>query len=397
MFSLPASEYRKRISRLHELMAVKRMDAVYLSGSTAFNYFAGYTYISTERPAALVFTSSGKVYFFGPVMEREHVFSQTAFVDEARTYFDYPGETHPLKLFAQWLRELGLSGRRLGVDNPSLYSSSWGFRGVPVSELLPEFELVNVAADVYAMRVVKSENELALIRESVTWGNLAHVLLQEYSSPGEYDFAVSARASIEASLIMKKTLGPGFKPTTGPLPALAGFRGQVGEHSAFPHSLSVERPMKEGDVLVTGASADVGGYHSELERNLFLGEPTQKVAAYHKVMLGMQEAAIAAVRAGAKCSEVDLAARRFAVENGVENLLLHHTGHGMGLEGHESPFFDLGDETVIQPGMVFSVEPGIYVPGLGGFRHSDTVIVHEDYVEIVTHYPRSTEDLVVKS
>ncbi len=193
---------------------------------------------------------------------------------------------------------------------------------------------------------------------------------------------------------MKKALGPDFKPT-GPSAFLAhaGIRGQVGEHSAYPHSLSIERPIAKGDIIGTGASADVYGYHSELERNLFVGEPDERVKKYHTIALEMQDAAIEAIAPGKRCSEADKASRRIARERGVENLLLHHTGHGMGLEGHEAPFLDIGDNTVLQPGMVLSVEPGLYVSGLGGFRHSDTIVIKEDGAEVLNKYPRDTDEL----
>ena len=170
----------------------------------------------------------------------------------------------------------------------------------------------------------------------------------------------------------------------------------MGEASAFPHALSIERPIRKGDIIGTGASADVGGYHSELERNLFMGEPSEKVRKYHEIALKMQEATFQALKPGAKCSDADKASYRVAKEYGVTDFLRHHSGHGMGLEGHEPPFLDVGEQTVLKPGMVFSCEPGIYIPGLGGFRHSDTIIITEDSAEWVNKYPRDTDSLVVK-
>ncbi|WP_243668547.1 M24 family metallopeptidase [Vulcanisaeta sp. JCM 16161] len=158
----------------------------------------------------------------------------------------------------------------------------------------------------------------------------------------------------------------------------------------------MERPIKIGDVLVTGATADVGGYMAELERNLFVGKPGSDVIKYHEMVLKLQDAALNALKPGVKASDVDRAVIKTAKELGVAEHLLHHSGHGLGLEGHEAPFLDIGDETVLKPGMVITVEPGIYINGLGGFRHSDTVVIHEDYIEVITYYPRDTESLVVE-
>jgi len=397
MFKLPQSEYEGRIGRLRGLMSSKGLDAVYMSGPTNLKYFLGFNYLPTERPAAIIVPREGEITFFGPIIEKDHLPYQTKLITRVFTYMDYPGEVHPMKLFAGWLEQIGLTGKKIGVDNPAFYSSPYGYKGPLLSELVPNTSFIPVGDDLYEMRIIKSENELSLIRESVRWGHVAHELLQKYVAPGVYDFEVAARASLEASVKMKRELGPEFKATTAsPLIAHAGIRGQVGEASAFPHALSIERPIRKGDIIGTGASADVGGYHSELERNLFMGEPSEKVRKYHEIALKMQEAAFQALKPGAKCSDADKASYRVAKEYGVTDFLRHHSGHGMGLEGHEPPFLDVGEQTVLKPGMVFSCEPGIYIPGLGGFRHSDTIIITEDSAEWVNKYPRDTDSLVVK-
>jgi Xaa-Pro aminopeptidase len=378
-------------------MDTKGLSGVYMSGSTNLRYFFGFNYLATERPAAIVVPRDGEPVFFGPIIEKDHLGYQTKLVGRLFTYLDYPGEVHPMKLFAQWLGQIGLEGKKLGVDNPAFYTSPYGYKGPLLSDLVANTVFVPVGEDLYSMRLVKSENELALVRESVRWGHVAHELLQRYIAPGMYDFEVAAKASMEASLQMKRTLGPEFKgTTTSPLIAHAGIRGQVGEASAYPHAVSIERPIKKGDIIGTGASADVGGYHSELERNLFMGEPDEKVRKYHDIALKMQQAAYEALKPGAKCSDADRASQKVAKEYGVTDYLRHHSGHGMGLEGHEPPFLDVGEETVLQPGMVFSCEPGIYIPGLGGFRHSDTIIITHDGAEWVNKYPRDTDSLIVK-
>ena len=385
------------MDRLRTVMAAKDLVAVYISTPTNLRYFTGLRYLATERPAATIIPMSGEATFLGPVIEKDHLAYQTKIITKAYHYPDYPGETHPMRLFASWLGELRLAGKRIGVDNPSFYSSPWGYKGPKLSDLVHDSTFLSVGDDLEGMRLTKSENELRCTRESVRWGHKAHELLQKYLAPGEYDFEASTRASLEASVLMKKELGPEFKGTTpNPLTAHAGIRGQVGANSAFPHSVSIERPVKKGDVIGTGAAADIEGYHSELERNLFMGRPVDQVRRYHKIALEMQQAAFEALKPGAKCSDADRASYEVAKDNGVTEYLRHHTGHGMGLEGHEPPFLDVGDGTIIRPNMVLSCEPGIYVPGLGGFRHSDTIIINEDSAEWVNKYPRDADSLTVE-
>jgi Xaa-Pro aminopeptidase len=112
-------------------------------------------------------------------------------------------------------------------------------------------------------------------------------------------------------------------------------------------------------------------------------------------MVALQETALAAMRPGASCADVDRAARSYYEEHDLMPFWKHHTGHAIGLRYHEAPFLDVGDETPLRPGMVFTVEPGLYVPELGGFRHSDTVVIVEDGIEILTYYPRDLSSLTI--
>ncbi|MDV3293247.1 MAG: Xaa-Pro peptidase family protein [Nitrososphaerales archaeon] len=394
MFEIPKREYEERLAKLRLFMAKQRVDCLILTNGNWFSYFTGFFYLVTERPAAMAVTAN-KIAFFGPVMEEAHLHTQTSLVDSVSAYPDYPGETHPAKLFAKWLKGLR-TGNRVGTDGATSFPGYWGYKGPKWSDLLPNVRFVTMGDSLYPMRQVKSPNEQRLIRESIRWGDLGHRLLQKYTKAGLYDFDIAARASLEASMRAKRALGPRFKGSRwGLVPVHAGFRGQVGAHSVYPHSISIEREIRRGDVLGSGASADIAGYNSEVERNLFVGKPSAAAGRYHRQMLKMQDAALAALRPRGRCSDVDRAVLAFAKKEGATRYLLHHSGHAIGLEGHEAPFLDVGDETEVKPGMVFTVEPGIYIPGLGGFRHSDTVLVREDSTEVMTHYPRDTESLTI--
>jgi len=152
--------------------------------------------------------------------------------------------------------------------------------------------------------------------------------------------------------------------------------------------------LRKGDNLVTYARTFVWGYNSELERTMFVGEPSTEQKKYFDLVCRLQNTALEAIKPGRPCSEVDRAARAFYEENGLTKYWRHHVGHSLGLEIHEAPYLDIGNEWLMKPGMVFSVEPGIFVPGLGGFRHSDTVLVTGNGIEMLTYYPRDLESLI---
>lgn len=396
--TISRKEYERRIEKVREALVKKKLDALYLTNEVSIFYLTGYYYIATERPAALIIPVDNEVTFMGPLLEKDHIPLRTKLIKNIQTYMDYPGEKHPIDHFAEFLKQLRLHNKTIGTDNPAGASGRWGYRGPPITKKLPKAKFVEEKDLIQKMRMIKSEEEIELIKESAKWANLAHSLLQDYVEPGLWDVEVSALASYDASVIMKKTLGPDYQPTkTGGFPAAAGFRGQVGPKSAIPHSVSTKNPIREGDVLITGAGADVGGYNSELERTMVVGEPTERQKKYFKVMLEAQETALSAFKPGAKCSDVDKAARKVLQKAGYDDLIRHHTGHGLGLEEHEPPWLDIGDDTIMKSGMVFSCEPGIYIPGYAGFRHSDTVLITEDGKEVITYYPRDLDSLIIRT
>ncbi|UCD44598.1 MAG: aminopeptidase P family protein [Candidatus Bathyarchaeota archaeon] len=388
-------EYGRRLEATKAFLTEKEMDAMLVTGGVNIFYLSNFYHMTTERPAALVVPLEGEMAFMGPLLEVDHLKHQTQLVPNVYTYLDYPGETHPIDLFAGWLKEMGLGKAKIVADNPAGAAGGMGYEGPPLSEKMPDATFEKLGRFFWDMRLKKTEEELALMRESAKWGNLAHRYLQEYTSPGLWDAEVSLMASAEATSIMKRTLGPEFKTVKGSRAASAGFRGQVGWKSAMPHCVSVTKMLEVGDVLVTGAGADVGGYGSELERTMIIGEPTEKQRKYFDVMVRSQDASIEALKPGNTCADVDKASRKVIIDAGYESLLRHHTGHGIGLQGHEPPFLDIGNPQVLEPGMVVSIEPGIYELGYAGFRHSDTAVITEDSHELITFYPRDIDSMTI--
>lgn len=395
-YKVSETEHKRRIKNVQETISLKDMDALYLASHVSIFYLTGFSYIATERPAALLIPAEGEITFMGPLLEVDHVPLKTNLIGDVKTYFDYPGKKHPIDHFAHFLKEMNLENKRIGIDNMTGAEGIWGYRGPTIAQKLPITEFILAKDIIKNMRLIKTQEEIELMKESARWANLAHSLLQELTAPDLWDWDVAAAASHEASIIMKRTLGPSYEPQRwGCTPATVGFRGQVGEMAAIPHSIATRRPMKRGDVLVTGAGADVGGYSCELERTLFLGKPTEKQKRYFLTMQKAQEEALEAFQPGVKCSSIDQIATGVFKKAGYRKLIRHHSGHGLGLEGHEPPWLDIGNDEILRVGMIVSCEPGIYEPGFGGFRHSDSVLITEDGAEIVTYYPRDLESLTI--
>lgn len=368
-----------------------------LSGVVLFDqhyilYYTGFAFIPTERPVAFAMSSSGEKVLFVPRLEFEHA-QANATVDQVAYYVEYPYYPHPADILTEKLREMGV-GDHYGADQDG-YPWIFGYQGPSLSEMLGSV-YVRVAGFIEEQMMIKSPAEVNLIRESITWANLAHVLLQRYTRVGVTETEVSRRASSEATLSMLDAIGPMYRALSafddGPG---AEYRGQIGRNAAIPHALANNITFRPGDVLVTGAGAPMWGYNSELERTMVIGTPTPEQKQMFEHMIALQEIAFENILPGRPCSSVDRAVRAYYENNSLMQYWKHHTGHAIGLRYHEGPFLDIGDQTMIRPGMVFTVEPGLYHPELGGFRHSDTVVVTDTGIEILTYYPRDLESLTI--
>jgi Xaa-Pro dipeptidase len=386
------SEYEERRAGLARRLLDSGLTGAILFDPYYVLYYAGFAFAPTERPIAFVLTVEGSGGMLVPRLEREHAQANSA-VEHVADYPEYPGETHPMEALRALLHEMSVRSP-FGADQDG-YPWVLGYRGPSLTELTgttPE----KITGFVEDQMAIKTQAEIDLIRESAKWGNLAHTLLQRYTRPGLAESEVERQATTEATLAMLDAIGPVYRAQSFFFDgAAAGYRGQIGRNAAIPHALANNITFEMGDVLVTGAGAAVWGYLSELERTMVIGPPSDEQRRMFDHMVALQDTAFEAIKPGARCSDVDRAVRVYYDEHNLWDYWKHHVGHAIGLRYHEGPFLDIGDDTEIKPGVVFTVEPGLYAEGLGGFRHSDTVAVTEDGIDFITYYPRGLESLTL--
>lgn len=395
---LPEDEFDERLSIVREKMGEHNAEAGVWFGATSIEYLTGFAHIQTERPVVLGLTPE-RCELVVPRLEVERV-GEHPRIDRVHHYFDYPGG-EPIEVAADMLREMGAESVLADADGAP---GVMGYEGPPLSNYLD----VEIQSWVPRMRWAKSEGEVDLIRESAKWANLGHRYLAEFSEPGAHPATVSQRASLEASRAMLDTLGDRFvERVRGSGPVHAGY---ISAHeTALPHGHTPNQRLREGDVLVTGASANVDGYHSELERTMFVGDYTDEQAHYFELMLEAQDIAIEALGPGVSLTTVDEAVWGYFEEQGVEDLAQHHVGHNIGMDGHEPPYIDRGwtahceseqtsyskEDAVMEPGHVYTIEPGIYTDE-AGYRHSDTIAITDEGIEWLTYYPRELAENVIR-
>ncbi|MCA9926971.1 MAG: aminopeptidase P family protein, partial [Anaerolineales bacterium] len=299
------AEFNRRLHNLLTIVKQQNLNGVVLFDSINIQYFTGFAFIPTERPIAFVLSAQGERVMYVPRLELEHVQTE-AELERVVHYLEYPGKPDQADKFREMLVEMGMvvENGRIGADSNG-YPWQFGYEG-PSLSALTGMDFVNVQGYLNQMQAVKSAAELALIRESCKWAHLAHMLLQRYTAVGKTETEVSLQAGQEATLAMMDTIGPLYRAqsmwSSGPS---AGYRGQIGRNAAIPHALANNVTFRPGDVLVTGAGCPMWGYNSELERTMFVGEPSKDQQVMFQHMKAAQEVAFWAMKPGVKCSEVD--------------------------------------------------------------------------------------------
>ncbi|HEV8355109.1 MAG TPA: Xaa-Pro peptidase family protein [bacterium] len=363
------------------------LDALLVLTPANTYYVSGFRAITYSRPVMVVLSDDPVLII--PELELSHA-AERSVIPRIRTYSDMAlgglsgKSTFQLAadLCVETMRDGGLRGRQVGfeatgitADGLAYLSTAWD------SPLLP------VTGTIERLRMLKDPTELYLIRAGAELAELGMRVEIEASAPGTPEIEIMARGNA-AMLLESARAHPELNVT-------AGSRPVSGEKTVLPHSIPSGKRLAPGDIVIHGTGCVTNGYYSEDERTIFVGEPTVEQRRVFDIMLRAQLAAIAAIRPGRPCRDVDRAARDVIDQEGYGAAFIHRTGHGMGLDVHEPPFFSASDETTIAPGMVMSVEPGIYLPGVGGFRHSDTIFVTEDGCEVVTQYPKTLPEVIV--
>jgi Xaa-Pro aminopeptidase len=351
-------------------------------------YLTGFFHFPNERPVAvwLPADADDEVVLLVPELEREYALHQNA-CGELITYPEFPGIRPPFEVLADGVRP----ARRVGHSGATTTGRLEALR-----EAFSAVEFVRTRATDDA-RLIKREPEIALHREA---GRVTDLMLEAGRAVVEDALRNGGELPSEADLAGHVTRA-GMSTMYAEhddvvvVPHLAGGLVYSGANSARPHALPSGHRLRAGEVFMLSLGAGVGGRHVEGERTFILGEPTAEQERYYSTVLAAQQTGLAGLRAGRRCADVNADCLAVIREAGLGHLLRHRQGHGIGLNIHEPPWLEDGDGTVLQPNMIVSDEPGLYVPGHGGYRISDSVLVRADGGEPLTFYPKSLDDIVV--
>ena len=389
--------YKKRLRNLRDAMQTRGLSSFLIINATNIQYFSGFWHFPTERPTLMVVPLDGDVMILTGRLELRNARDRCPWAICEAVYTDYPGMKPPMMSIAEYLTKSGINKGVIGFDQREYRAGvDVGTQGEPIiSQALEPAKLAWAGEIISKMRTIKDSEEISIIREASRWGNLALSLLQDNVELNLTESEISLKAGYQASIAMLRAMPPDWEPFAhGGSPVHVFMK--AGPSATLSHRSASNRRIRMGDVIYANSAGNIYGYSDELERTIFVGEPDEKKRRYHELSLRAQDAAIKAIRPGAKCSDVHNAAMAVLKESNMMEYVYAHTGHAKGLQAHEPPFLDEGDNTVIEQGMEFTAEPKLLVPDLGHFGHSDTVIVTKDGCDVITYYPRDTESLTVR-
>lgn len=379
--------YKKKIVQVQSEMARRKLDALVLLDATNIIYTTGYFHISTERPLAALIPKSGDPALFIPELEADQV--KLWWVKDYEAYFDFPGPVNRIQWIFERVARRGLKTARIGIEEPAASRLKRMKAGAPQATLVVAGDLIE------HLRWVKDDAEIAVLARAMEFADFTveagRKFIAENGGVSE-DQILKATANALADKMsreLREVEGVSIDPPFG---GLVPF----GKRSAFPHAVPSRDRLKKGDALILSFGARVGGYNVESERSFSAGKPTDYARRLFDAMLAAHDTGAAEMKAGAVAEEVDRRALDRIRQAGFGKFLRHRTGHGIGLQGHESPWIAEGDKTVLAEGMTFSCEPGVYDPDFGGFRHSDTVVVRKERGEILNRYPTRLDDMIIE-
>lgn len=401
---LPLEWYKKTVARLREKAGERGVDVIVLQGRWNLVYYTGLFHSTTERPFyAVIPVHEDALYWYHPGLDRDLVKSWWS-TDNAY-YFDYLHAEggypnlgmldlgHRVDLFEwllQGLKARGFGEKVIGFDT-EFPLSRWN----RFAEILPKAKLIDISDICMKMRMVKTEEEIALTQRAMDYFSKIHAFARDYlieKGTDVTDFAIG-RAAEEygVNMIMEDIKRDGKPHKAVGISVRIGCR--TGVATAYPHpNQFFHKKVEKGDALQISGVVRIGGYGGECYRYYQIAPWDEHKEKLWQVVTDCVRIQEKESKAGRTCAEVAYMIHKYQIQNGVSKYIYHRPAHGEGMEGHQAPWLALGDKTVLEEGMTFSVEPGLYDPENGfGYNPSDNLLVTKEKGLLMSTVPYSKE------
>jgi len=378
---ITADERRARIERARKIMGEQKIDAIILAGGTSLNYFTGIRWGNSERLTAVIIPKIGNPYIVTPAFEEDRTREQLSGGPMEHTDVAiWQEDESPFDRVAQGLKDRGIATGRLGVEETAKFVFADS-----IAAAAPGLHVTSATPVTAGCRMIKEQHELDLMRLACEVTLTCYEAVFKALKPG--------MTQNDCSSLIAAAYGrlgfPGFASV------------QVGEYTALPHGSITPQTIREGTIIMIDDGCTVEGYQSDITRTFVLGKATDKMKKVFDIVHQAQSAALKAARPGVPLESIDAAARKVVIDAGYGpgfKYFSHRVGHGMGMDGHEWPYlvknnmFGWEKALTMQPGMVFSDEPGVYIKGEFGVRLEDDMHITANGAELFTPQSPSIEE-----
>ena len=377
-------EVKHRIEKLRKEMCDQELALTLVVGHEKMSYYTNYKAIIYSRPIMVTVTED-KVSAIVPGLEEDHAKAH-ATVDEVLVYYEQPEKVNIGSTYQHYLDGMLADvpkGSKIGVEFAAITM------GMAMYLQNKGFVLHDVSPFIREQRYIKDTEEIAMMEKAGELVSRALAVSIESAHAGITEMDMDGFGN---SFLMKET------PTLYPGATLDIFVMSPGglARTNMPHVFSNTRQYEEREIVLHSRQVGLNGYRAEIERTFFIGKPSDKQMDVYRVMTEAQQTMLDGIRPGMTAGEADALGRKVIQKAGLGQYSNHRCGHGIGLGLHEEPYLRFDNELVLQEGMAFSIEPGIYIPELGGFRHSDTVVLTKDGSRKITSYKHELEDLILE-
>ena len=370
---IPMSEFnRQRAKELTENLKRDGFDGLLLFPGPNIGYYTGFNIGLSERLAAALIPIDGEPVFVINQLEGELRGQKPWFTEKAI----WMEEEDPVKILADTINGKGLGSAKIGVPE----EAPWGWVN-KLQVALPKARLTDASTQIGYTRMIKTPQELEWIRMAC---HAADKALEVGFSKLQTGMTEAELSEILTSEMRRMGGGQSFPGVL------------FGERAALPHGYPGDRRLKPGEAILVDMGCTIHGYWSDITRTVFYGEPTEKLRKIYDIVLRANRAAFEAVKPGATCESIDKAGRKVIEAAGYGDNFIHRLGHGIGLQIHEYPYIVRNNKMKLEPGMVFSDEPGIYIVGELGIRVEDTVTCTQTGCESLTKFKKDLTTYPVK-
>ncbi len=373
-------EYLKRLISLQKLISDNDLDCFIVSSQENIYYLTGATYKPLERPFFIIVRPSEEPIFLVPKLEEQHMMK--AAIGKTISYWEFPAP-EGLNWYDK-LAEIIRNCKKIGIE-PSLPVQHKNI--LLKNSFLKDIRMTSMPL-VEKLRIIKSPPEIEMIKIASNYAVKGMKLIFDNAYFGASVLEMfSLSKDLQIEVIKKGNFTPldtEFLTACWPAP-----------FSALPHGIpKISDKLKDGPIV--GMSFHrINGYAAECERTFFLKDPTNEEKEFFEIMITAREKALSEIRADVYATNIDNIVSDYLKDMGMKKYLLHRTGHGIGLGNHEAPWIAEGSSDILKENMVISIEPGIYIPEIGGFRHSDTVLVKKNGYEILTNFPTDLKSMII--